>query len=771
MAAGTVAFSVVDAVALRPLPYGTPDRLVGISSPGMRPGTLIPITPQDYYSLVDGARAFEGLAASRPDGSLRLTLADGVETMKSIRITANLFDVLGVRPEAGRWFGPEDERPGAAPAVILSHDVWVHRFGADPAVIGRYLRFADRTREVIGVVPRGVWFPITAAPPDVYVPYVPTPADRIYGPGRTFVMTVVGRMRLGVAVAQARADVVRVFTSAVVVLPLHDQAVGSAKGWLLLVLVAVTFILLIACVNVASLLLARAVARTPEFATREALGASRRRLAGGLMIEGVMLATASAAAALLMSPWGVGIVKASLPAGLLTRTTTIAIDARVLVVSAAAALLCGIAFGSAPAWMTLRADLFGLMKGSGSVLGDRRAGRWLGALSIAEVVFVSVLLVTTTLAVSTFVVITTMDLGFDRHNLSAIWYERSLADLPIDKRDEAAAAVRRDILERARAVPGVAGAAIEVNGGLPLEQSSVRYGLDIPGYGEVRGDDMLETRMVTPDYFRVMGMQLVRGRTFAASDRAGAPRVMLINDVAARRFFAGRDPVGQVVTFRGPTTIVGVLRGVHVDGPEAATRPEMYTLADQEPARYQAIQGASSGVLVVRASQNAPAVVAAVREAIRPALGGAEPQQPQWVEQFFSDLTTLRRFNAGLMTALGAVALVLGGMGIYATMAFLVACQVRAIGLRLALGASPAEIVRLVLWAAGRRVAVGAALGLAGAWATSSAFRALAFGVRVTEPSVYIVVAGLLASAGVLAALAPALRAARLDPLEALRHE
>jgi putative ABC transport system permease protein len=765
MAAGTVTFSVVDAVALRPLPYGSPDRLVGISLQGMAPGTVAAASPRDYFTWLDGTRAFTAIAASRPLAPSRLEFRDGAETLTTRAVSANLFDVLDVRPAAGRWFGPEHERPGGPAAVILSHRLWVRRFGADAGVVGRLVTIGPVAREVIGVLPPDIAFPIGGSPSDLYVPHIVTPAERANARSRS--LSVVGRLRAGMTVEQARADVVRVSTVAVTVLPLHDQVVGSGKRWLLFALAAVGLVLLIACANVATLFLVRATTRARELATREVLGASRAQLARGLLLEGLILSFASAAAAMLVSFWGVELAKSNVPPGLLTRVSTIAVDARVLSAAIAAAVACALVFATAPAWLTVRADLLDRLKAAGGpLISGRHVDRWLGAFLVAELAVVSVLLVATTLAVSSFILIAKSDLGFDRQNLMTIDYERVFDGGSDASRSIAVATFRRNLLNQVQSVPGVASAAISTNGTVPMSGGGVRYSIVIPGVGETLGEDLLETRTVTPDYFRTMDMQLARGRLFTPDDRAGAPPVMLINEVAAQRFFPDRDPVGQVVTFRGPTTIVGVLHAVRFDGPEAAYRPEMYIPADQERLR-----GAREfGSLIVRANRNPRQVAAAVRDAIRPAIG-TEPAEAQFVDDFFHRLTAGRRFNAGVMAVFGVIAVALAAIGIHGTMAFLVARQVPAIGLRLALGASPSRILRSVMSSALRRVGLGVAIGLAAAWATSSAITSFVFGIRPTDPYAYAAVISIVALVSAIAAIVPAIRAARLDPSTALRRE
>jgi predicted permease len=767
MSAATVTFSVVDAVVLRPLPFGSPDRLVDVSGPSPTVGRIYPASPQDYFAWLGASDAIESLASSRVEPALRLQIDGEAEQLVAQRITANLFDVLAVRPAVGRFFGPEHDRPGVPLTVILGHRFWVRRFAADPHIVGRRLQFQDGVREVVGILPEGVAYPITSdSEPDAYVPYVASALDRLPNAPRRGFVQVVGRLRSGASVEQARAELNR-FAGAIV-MPLRDRVVGvvgAAASWMLLVLLAVAIVLVVAAANVGTLFLARASTRMGEFAMRAALGASRLRLAAGLLLEGALLAAASSGSALLIALWGVEIAKSGLPAGL-TRVSTIGIDARVFAASVTMAVFCGTVFSCLPAWFAAKIDLMSVLKSSAATTGGRARQLALRSFLTANVAFVSVLLVVAALVVTSYVIVTTADLGFDRRNVMLVSYSRSLKDLPPSARLTAAASLRDEVLRTVNEIGGVEAAALSLNASAPMSGGSVRYGLTIPGHGEVRGSDMLETNMVSPEYFDVMGMEAIRGRVFDDTDRWGSPGVMVINDAAARRFFGTRDPVGQVVTFRGPTTIIGVLRGVRFDGPEGDVRPAMYIPIDQEPFRGDL----TFGTVVVRTWGDPRAKAADVNAALRAVLG-SELRQPRFIDDDFSRVTATRRFNAGVMGVFGLLALMIGAIGIYGTVSFFVAQQVRSIGVRMALGASRRMVMRAVLQDALARVALGVCVGLATAWGISSALQAFVFGVQPTDPRVYIAVAGFMALTATLAALLPALGAARLDPLVALRHE
>jgi predicted permease len=766
--AATVTFSVVDGAALRPLPYRDPGRLVGVSAIGAG-GPARLTSAYEYLTWRDRTRAFTALGAAQFAPALPLEVDGATEDVRTWRVTANLFDALGVRPAYGRFFDDTFERPGGPDGLILSHDLWVRRFGADPRVIGRSVTFDHVNMPVIGVLPAGISFPAVNGP-DVYIPYVPTEQARSPLAPRTSTMAIVGRLRPGVSVEQAQADVNRV--SAGVVLPLLDQVVGPSRTWLILLLTAVGLVLLVACVNVASLLLARATARTQELAMREALGASRGRVAGVLVLEGVMLASAASAVGVIVSHWGVQAIVAHAPTGLFTRSATIAVDGRVLVVSIVATLVCGLIFGGAPAWFATRTDLVTLINTGGPIGGSRRQHRALSAFLVAQIALVCLFLVATALIVTSFVRVTTADLGFARHGLVTFSYWKSIDTVPERDRPAATSAMRAALLNRLESIPGIGGVAFSSDGsGIPLSTGYGRYSLDIPGFGETSRDDWLDTAFVTPNYFDVLGMTLLHGRLFQTSDNAAAPRVMVINDVAARRFLRGRDPVGAVVSFESfATTVVGVVHVVHRYGPETAPRQAMYLPIAQQPPFFFRSPDAV-GTVMIRETSAAPRLDGPINEAAHAVLGdaGVSPVQP--VDDTFDQMTSARRFNTDVMVIFGLLAVTIGALGVYGTMAFVVARQVRTIGLRKALGASEWHVLGWTLGIALRRLAIGGVIGLAGAWMISGLFTSFLFGTTPTDPLVYTGTLLLLGAVGILAALVPALRAARVDPLVALRRE
>jgi len=767
IAAATVTFSVVDVIALRELPYKNPERLVAFARISALDSSNSPLAPQDYFALRRTVNACDDIAGA---GYWELRFG-GQDTKPVIgaRTTANFFGVLGVVPLFGRGFAHQDE--GDDKVIVLGYQLWQRLYGGDPRVIGRRVAFGQESREIIGVMPGGFsYLMYRAQPAEFWIPWVPRPQDRSDAGGRSYFLQTVGRLRPGMSIEQARAQVDTMVSQMAApkygaperfaTISLHDFVIGRAKPWLLLMLSAVGLVLLTTCINVANLLLARAAVRRRELATREALGASRGRLARSLLLEGMILALGAAAGGIALSFWGVAFTKSLLPEGL-AHASDIVVDGRVLLASIAAATVCGLLFGAAPALQAWRSDLTLAIKGdTGAVIGGHSKGRLLRALLVAEVAFVVTLLVGTGLVVTSFIRVMTTDLGFERNDVVTFTVSKSLGTMPREARAAAANAFFNDVIERAAAVPGVTAAAI-VRDGIPLAGTFVRYSVVLPN-GLDTGD-VMDLHPVTAGYFKAMALRLVRGRVFDRSDNGAAPAVAIINELAAQRFFPGVDPVGQVITFRRPTTIVGVVANVRLQGPEIDVRPELYVPLSEEPGAF--------GDLVVRGAPMTSDLIGRVGVAIAPALNGKTVPQPEYVNDLFRKLTAARRFNAAVLSAFGVIGAFIAAIGIYGVLAFVVAHQVREIGLRMALGASARSVLAAVLSKALRWVAIGIVVGLAGARAISHLFESLVVGITVTDARIYFGAAAVLLAVALAAALVPALRASRVDPLVALRAE
>jgi predicted permease len=509
----------------------------------------------------------------------------------------------------------------------------------------------------------------------------------------------------------------------------------------------------VASVNVANLLLTRSTSRARQLAIRASLGASRRQLVATLVVESLLLSLSATALGVLVATWGVGAAKAALPAGI-ARAAGIALDLRVLVAAAAAAVATGLVFGAVPAWQASRTDVVSLLKDTSATVASGRR-MWRSVFLVLEVAFVGVLLVATTMIVASFVHITRAELGFERSHLisvSAFGYRGNVDDLA----------------DPLRSLPGVVSVAVVAAGSPPLIAAGFGGGsstttLQRSDAPEGTEPLMAEMRRVSPEYFQTAGMPFMKGQAFGYAE-AGAPRAIVIDDVAARALFGDQNPVGATVRGRGPQdvfTVTGVVAHVRLNGPERASGPQAY---------YALAPRSGSPQLLLRTSPPLATILPAVQATLAHALpSGTPPAEVHALEDAFRRITADRRFNAGLMSIFGALALFIGAAGIYGVMASVVAQQTREIGVRVALGASAARIRRDVVAQAGRYLGAGLGLGLPAAWWTSRMFTSLLFDVRPTDPAVYAIVAALLVGVGVLAALVPARRAARVDPLIALK--
>jgi putative ABC transport system permease protein len=780
--ASTAIFSVVDAVVLRALPFDEGDRLVAIGevridAGGHAVGRPSSEAPQNFLAWRAQQDVFDGLAAA---ASTRLTLrtGDGAESLRVARVTSDLFHVLRVPPATGVPFATDNEVEGRHRVAVLSDSFWRRHFGADPHVVGKTLTLDEGVYDVVGVMPPGFRYPIDSSQPsDLYVPYVMTANDKVRGNSRSYYLQVVGRLKNGVTLDQARARIDQIDLAESKAFPawfkgrwpavmqLRELLVGQVRSWMLMLLGAVALVLLIACVNVANLMLVRATAREREMAVRAALGASRWQLIRGSLVESLVLSTIGTGLGLLLAWWGVGVLKASLPQSV-PRLASIAVDLRVLLAAAGAAFVTGIVFGLAPAFQASRTDVTGALKEGGRGAAGSTRQRLRSALVVAEVTLAVLLLVGAGLFVSSFARLMHVDIGID--------YDRVLtmpAYVKMDFNDKASrdagmarvAQLIPQILERVRQIPGVEVASALYNG-LPLSGSWSRTSVKVPGNPkEFGGDDSVDIRSASPDYPKAVHLPLRAGRFLTDADTATSAKVVVLNDVAAKKYFPDRDALGATIAINGDRTVVGIVGSIRLGGPETEVRPESYMAFSQN--------FATGGDLVVRTTGDPAAMVPAVKAAVHSLAPDITIPETETLRGYFDRLTAQRRFNMLLLSLFGGLGVVIAAVGIYGVMAYVVAQRTQEIGVRMALGAVPTQILRMVLGRASLYVVIGLVVGLGGAWALARFVQTFLFQVQPHDVTVYALVAVTLLVTGLVAAFVPARRAAKVDPLVALRME
>jgi putative ABC transport system permease protein len=784
--AGTAIFSVVDAVVLRGLPFDEHDRLVAVLEHDTRNAVTFGsgmTTPQTYLDWRRLQESFEGIAAVGSSGVLRMRSATGEPVdAQGLRMTHEFFSVFRVAPVLGRAFTAEDEIDGRHRVAILSYGYWQRQYGGSPGVLGQRIEFNDQSFEIVGVMPRGFAYPVASEKPtEIYWPYAFTDADKVRGGNRNYNWYAIGRLKPGVSVEQAHEQMNRVAAALdeqfpkfspgmrVRVVTLHHHLVGKVRAWMLMLLGAVLLVLLIACANVANLMLARATVRAREMSIRSALGASRWRLVRGLIVEGVLLSLAGTALGVVLAWFGVNAIRTWLPAGL-PRVAGIAIDLRVLTAATLVAVATGVVFGIVPALQSSRPDLTRGLKDSGrSSTAGAGSQRLRSLLVVAEVALAVVLLVGAGLFIGSFVKLVRIDPGFDYRNLLVVGVGPRFPPGPITRQviqeaEQRGRAYAMQMLDAVRAVPGVL-AAEAVEGGVPLTGSWSRTHVIVPGKPEFGGDDSIDRRRVSADYLQMMRIPLIRGRYLSTDDRENAPHVTAINESAARRYFPGTDAVGQHFKVNNEdVTVVGVVRDIRHLGPEVLPRPECYL-----PLAQHSVIGVT---LVMRTTGEPMAVLPAVKAAIwsvnkEQRIGG----DTFTLEQHMDRLIAQRRFNMSLLALFGVLGLVIAAVGIYGVMAYIVAQRTNEIGVRMALGATRGHVVTMVLRRAGVMMVVGLALGGVIAWYASAAVRAFLFETEPNDIRTMAAALVTLTAAGLFASAVPARRAASVDPLVALRHE
>ena len=776
-------FSVVNAVLLEPLPYAHLDRLVNLRETRPEAGgsgrrVPVPVSPATFFDWRNGVSSFEQIAAVAPN-EVTLTGDGEPEQLQAAGVTAEVFPMFGVTPLLGRQFRAEDTRPGAEPVVILSYAFWQRRFGGDPLIVGRSITLDGRPCSVIGVLPASF---DDAAAAGVSLRSRPAiwgamPLVEAGAPRSVPAWDVHARLKPGVTIATAQNEVSAVMqrlakefpaTNAArdaQIEPLVDRVVGSVRSNLWILFAAVVLVLLIACANVANLLLARATLRGGETAMRAALGASRSRLVRQFLTESVVLSLAGCGLGLAVVAAGIDGFASVLPANL-PRAEHISIDGRVLAFSVVVSLLTGVAFGLLPAWHGSRTDLQATIKSGGrGGQGGRAGARVRSGLIVAQVALSLVLLVGAGLLLRSFAALNGVDPGFNPHNVLTL---RVSLNGEKYRGGVVQSAFFDRFVQRVQALPGVESAALV----FPLPFSGPIQNQPFSAVGRVASlAEELSTQfnIVSPDYFRALGIRVTQGRVFDQRDIEGAPPVVMVNETLARRIWPDENPVGKRVTLgRGRSAtiereVVGVFSDIKQR--ELDSGPLFQICAPHAQAQTRTL------FLAVRGHVDASTLLAPVRDQIK----ALDPDLPLTDLALWSDRLTgsiaPRRLMAWLLTAFAGAALLLAVVGLYGVMSYLVAQRTREFGVRVALGAQWSDLRRLVLGHGMRLVMTGVVLGVAAALALSRVIRSLLFEVSATDPSTFLAVALTLLFAAAAACWLPARRAARVDPMRALRAE
>jgi putative ABC transport system permease protein len=788
--ANTAIFSVVDSVLFRPWPYPHPERIVEILKQ-YKDGTGVSVCVPLFNYWKEHGGVFEHVAAfSTVPNGFNLAERGLPERVPGVRVTADFFKVFGIQPLRGRAFLPEEDRPGGERAVVLSYDLWRARFNADPSLVGNPIVIDGQPYTVAGIMPQGFRFPDAyefGRGPDLWIPFqLPQdsqdPANYLVAIGRLKpdLSRQQAQARMSVVTQQLRREQPR-FVDAdegVKLLPLHEALVGNIRPVLLILLGAVGFVLLIACVNVANLLLSRSAARAKEIAIRSAMGAGRWRLTRQLIVESMLLGVLGGAAGLGVAYAGVQALVALSPLQL-PGASRAGLDGRVLGFALVLSVLTGLLFGLAPALSISRTRLNESLKESStrSTAGGHRR-RLSGALVASETALSFVLLVGAGLLVESFIKLGHVEPGFDpRHVLT---FETTLPEAKYGT-PPALEAFCRSVLEQLQALPGVESAAAVTS--LPTE-----FGPDFPftiegrqesSPGGASGDS--QYRVVSPDYFRALRIPLLRGRFFNDADTAQSPGTVIINQAMARQFWPHQDPVGQTLLIAKqmgpewadrPRQIVGVVGDVKDTSLNEPPPLEMFIPYTQVPAVFVALAvRLIPARWVIRTQSDPLALSAPARQAVL-AVDANEPiAGVQSLEEVLAGSLGRWRFAMFLLGAFAGLALVLAAVGVYGVLSYSVSQRTHEIGIRMALGARRQDVLKLVVGRGMMLALLGVALGIAGAFGLTRFLAGLLYGVRPSDPLTFVAVALVLLGVAVLASYLPARRAAKVDPMVALRYE
>ncbi len=784
--ANTAVFSIVNGVLLNALPFHDPDKLVVLfeSKPHFKKGSI------SYPNFLDWRRdnrAFTSIAAYRPD-SFSLTGTGEAEQVRAEMLSADFFSIMGVRLLLGRTFTAEEDQLGSGRVALISSGFWRRKFGSSPDALGRRIVLDGEGYTIVGVLPANfhLTLPNFSDDRDIFVPIGqwthPYFHDRSYALG----MKAVGRLKPGITLTQARAEMDRVTQNLAVAFPQADagegaaleqlkhQMVGTIEPFLLMLLGAVCFVLLIACVNVANLLLARSTSRTREFAIRAALGASRGRVIRQLLTESILLAIGGATLGLLLAAWGSKAALAILPVSM-PRAEEVGLDLHVLIFTGVVSILAGIFFGLAPALKTSRTNLQEtLREGDRGMSGNRHRAQ--GIFVVVEMGLAVVLLIGAGLMIRSLIQLWNVDPGFDPHNVLS--FSVALPPSANGVSADAARSIYRQLHDKLASVPGVR--AVSLSGGsIPMTGDDEQL-FWIEGQPRPSNDkDMNWTLRYTvePSYFDAMTIPLKRGRLLTAQDDEHSPLVAVIDESLASRYFPQQDPIGRHINIKGidkPLEVVGVVGHVKQWGLDSDDRESLHAqyyfsfmqMSDSE------MRQTNGGVnVLLRSGEGYQATLESVRNAVTSMNNQQFIFDVQTFDGIISKSLAAQRFSMILLGVFAALALLLASIGIYGVISYVVGQRTHEIGIRLALGAERLHILRLILGRGGILVLAGVALGLTSALLLTRLMASLLYGVRATDPLTFAGVAVLLTLVALAACFVPARRASKVDPMVALRYE
>ena len=773
----TAIFSVVDSILLRPLPFRDPERVVAIWEQGLGQGvSQNEVAPANFFDLRKQTNGFEGIGAHGPQ-DINLTGAGEPERLNGQLVTANVLSILGVEPALGRTFLANEDQPGQEHVVVLSEALWQRRFNRDPSIVNRNIILNGESYTVVGVMPRGFFFPQRET--ELWIPWAMEP-EQASGRGDHY-LALVARLKSGTTLQQANAEVASIAQRLAVEYPktneglnfivnsVHKDYVGDLRSPILIMFGAVGLVLLIACANVANLLLAQATTRRREIAIRIALGARRWTIVRQLLIESLLIAIAGGVLAVLGALWGVQALAQLVPDSL-SKLQNVGVDARVLMFTFGVSVLTALVFGGVPALLAARAKPGETLSDVARDAAGGTAGRHVRRiLVVSEVALAVVLLVGAGLLIRTFQLLRQVNTGFSTDNVLTM---KMVLPMPKYAKPEIRRAFYDEVLRKVNEVPGVESAGAITF--LPLSFNGMNFSFSVEGQPSP-GDMKLPFalyRVVSPDYFRTMGITLQRGRFFDAHDSADSQPVIMISRQLAEQYWPGQDATGKRIKV-GPAdspnpwlTVVGVVNDVRQAGLYGDPRMDMYAPYAQDRRAFLAPRD-----LVLRMKGDAASVAAAVRQAV----WSVDKDQPisniRTMDQVFATAISQERFQALLLGLFAALALVLACVGLYGVISYAVAQRTHEIGVRMALGARPGDVLKLVLRQGMWLTVVGLVFGIGIGSVATSVLSDMLFGVTPRDPLTFVGVRALLLLVAFLACYIPARRATRIDPLVALRYE